>query len=77
MKRLVMHYVHSVQEMLNAVGTMDGNGSAPTTYSTNVEVDASGYPKLPLSFNPRSSTKRELEDAMRRYLAKHYSMFLY
>ena len=63
--------------MLNAAGTVDGTGSAPTTHSLNVEVDSSGYPKLPLSFTPRSFAKPELEDVMKFYLAKHYSRFLY
>ena len=79
MKCLVMHYVYSVQEMLklNTAGTVDGTGSATSAKNTHLEVDANGYPKLLLSFNPRSCTKRDLEDVMRRYLAKHYSMFLY
>ena len=77
MKRLVIRYVHSVQEMLNSAGAEDRTGSAVGSASTppSIEIGTGGYPKLPSSFNPGSFQKRDLDDVLKRYLGQHYCMF--
>ena len=52
--------------------TVTGPLAVPSTSWPQLEVDSTGYPKVPTSLKLSSFSKRDLEDLFRQFMSQHY-----
>lgn len=72
MKRLVMDYVHMMNDMLNGGGSRVAGVSGRPEPAPVVEITELGFPKVPADFDPKSQNKEVLEEYFRNFMSEHY-----
>ena len=71
-KRSVGFYVKNLLKMVNPTDGVTGPVAAPSASRPQLEVDSTGYPKVPTSLKLSSFSKRDLEHLFRQFMSQHY-----
>ena len=74
MKRTIGYYVKGLLKMVNPTDGVTDALAAPPYSRPNLEVDSTGYPKVPTSVDLTRLSKVDMECLFRQFMSQHYCM---